>query len=131
MTRLALWGGLVAVGFIVGWMVAGWRFDATLARAEARIEALHKQRIAGEAGSINWKRRCNPMRCKSLLWWSVALLLAGCDDSIRSTTDPCKPPVTIPERWLNDQEIEILWNQDRSELKRCAAKVEALNGRKG
>lgn len=49
MTRLALWGGLVAVGFIVGWMVAGWRFDATLARAEARIEALHKQRIAGEA----------------------------------------------------------------------------------
>ncbi|WP_255731673.1 hypothetical protein [Phaeobacter sp. B1627] len=35
----------------------------------------------------------------------------------------------IPERWLNDREVETLWARDRHALLDCAGKVETLSGR--
>jgi len=63
----------------------------------------------------------------------AALALAGCGGSTAyvDSTDPCKEPVLLPERWLSDQEVELLWARDRRALLDCAGKVEVLNGRKG
>ena len=46
------------------------------------------------------------------------------------TVDPCAAPVIIPDRWLSDREVEILWARDRKELLNCGDKVEALSGRR-
>lgn len=46
------------------------------------------------------------------------------------SADPCGQPVQIPARWVNDQQVEILWAQDRQELLDCGDKVETLSGRK-
>jgi hypothetical protein len=68
---------------------------------------------------------------RTLLLCSVALALTGCGASTPyvETTDPCKAPVTIPDRWLTDQQIELLWALDRRELLDCGGKVEVLSGR--
>lgn len=63
----------------------------------------------------------------------IALLaLTGCAGSTPYTksADPCADPVQLPGGWLNDQQVEILWAQDRKELLNCGAKVEVLSGRK-
>ena len=43
-----------------------------------------------------------------------------------SLTSPCKPPVTLPERDLNDQEIEVQWGRDRSSLRSCGSQLDGL-----
>lgn len=60
-----------------------------------------------------------------------ALVLVGCGGSMPWTksADPCADPVAIPERWLSDREVELLWARDRKELLDCGDKVEALSGR--
>ena len=60
-----------------------------------------------------------------------ALALAGCGGSTASvdSADPCAAPVLIPERWLSDREVEVLWSRDRHELLDCGGKVETLSGR--
>lgn len=47
--RLALWAGLLAGGFAIGWVVAGWKHDAALARAQSRLDALAESRRASLA----------------------------------------------------------------------------------
>ncbi|GAB5433915.1 MAG: hypothetical protein EpisKO_32850 [Epibacterium sp.] len=61
----------------------------------------------------------------------AALGLSACAASTNSvkTSDPCEEPVLIPERWLSDQEVELLWARDRRALLDCAGKVETLTGR--
>lgn len=68
---------------------------------------------------------------RSLLLCLSALALAGCGGSTAfiDDADPCAAPVVLPERWLNDQEVELFWARDRRELLNCAGKVEALSGR--
>jgi hypothetical protein len=63
--------------------------------------------------------------------WIAALALAGCGGLTPSVdgADPCAPPVQIPDRWLSDQEIELLWGRDRRALLNCRDKVETLSGR--
>ena len=61
----------------------------------------------------------------------ILLSLIGCSNtplSIRSAP-PCKKAVLIPDRWINDREIELLWLEDRTELRSCADKVEVLSNR--
>ncbi|MEX0306017.1 MAG: hypothetical protein AB3N12_01410 [Ruegeria sp.] len=36
----------------------------------------------------------------------------------------------LPAVGLNDQQVEVLWSRDRTELLKCGAKVESLSGRK-
>jgi hypothetical protein len=69
---------------------------------------------------------------RNLFLWSAALALAGCGGSTPSIdgADPCAKPVQIPAGWLDDQQIELLWGQDRRALLDCADKVESLSGRK-
>lgn len=61
-----------------------------------------------------------------------ALALAGYGGSTPYVdgADPCDLPVQIPERWLSDREVELLWARDRRELLDCRGKVEVLSGRK-
>ncbi len=61
----------------------------------------------------------------------AALALSACAASTTSvkSTDPCAAPVLLPERWLSDQEVELLWARDRRALLDCGGKVEALSGR--
>ena len=39
---------------------------------------------------------------------------------------PCADPERLPDRGLNDAEIELLWGRDRSALRACGAKQSAL-----
>ena len=68
---------------------------------------------------------------RTLLLLSVALALTGCSGSTPfvEQADPCAKPVQIPEGWLNDQQVELLWAEDRKELLNCGDKVESLSGR--
>ena len=61
----------------------------------------------------------------------AALVLNACAASTTSvkSTDPCAAPVLLPERWLSDREIELLWARDRRALLNCGGKVEVLSGR--
>lgn len=43
-----------------------------------------------------------------------------------SLTQPCGAPVSLPERGLNDQEIEVQWGRDRSSLRSCGSQLEGL-----
>jgi hypothetical protein len=64
----------------------------------------------------------------------TAFLLAGCTGSTKfadvnslaplppELKAPCTSPVKIPERPLNDQEIEEYWGKDRFSLAACRAK---------
>ncbi len=64
-----------------------------------------------------------------------ACLLSACDASMRSAepppsaTLPCPDPVTLPDRALSDQDVEILWGRDRRALLDCGGQVEVLAGR--
>ena len=62
----------------------------------------------------------------------AALALNACAASTTSVknADPCAEPVLLPERWLSDQEVELLWARDRRALLDCGGKVEVLSGRK-
>ncbi len=67
--------------------------------------------------------------CKALL---VCLALASCDSKLvneKLALAPCAVPVTLPDRALNDQEIEVLWGRDRTNLRECAGRVEVISGR--
>lgn len=68
---------------------------------------------------------------RTLLLLSAALALTGCGGltSYVDSADSCAEPVLIPSGWLNDQQIEVLWAQDRRELLNCGDKVETLSGR--
>ncbi len=68
---------------------------------------------------------------RTLLLLSSALVLIGCAGSTLyvKQTDPCSSPVLIPDGWLNDRQIELLWAEDRKELLDCGDKVETLSGR--
>ncbi|OIQ24407.1 MAG: hypothetical protein BM562_18275 [Alphaproteobacteria bacterium MedPE-SWcel] len=61
----------------------------------------------------------------------AVLARTGCFGSTASVdgADPCARPVQIPQRWLNDREVETLWARDRHALLDCAGKVEGLSGR--
>jgi len=37
--------------------------------------------------------------------------------------------VVLPERALNDQEIEVFWGRDRSALRECGTRLEVAAGR--
>ena len=58
--------------------------------------------------------------------------LAGCGGSTRyaEAVEPCAAPVRIPDGWISDQQVELLWSRDRRALLDCTDKVEALSGRK-
>lgn len=78
-----------------------------------------------------WKRSWLRRVILSLLLFSSASGLVGCGDLInRRSTDPCEGPQQLPERWLNDREVEAYWRKDRTNLTLCRDKVEFLNGRK-
>lgn len=68
---------------------------------------------------------------RTLLLLSSALALIGCEGSTPfvKAADPCAKPVQVPERWLTDREVELLWGRDRKELLNCGDKVETLSGR--
>lgn len=61
-------------------------------------------------------------------------LLAGCAASNSaepisappSLTIPCNLPGDLPDRSINDQEIEVLWGRDRSALRECASRHQGL-----
>lgn len=66
---------------------------------------------------------------------TLACLLSGCGGSTfvedaaplpPSLLAPCAAPVALAERALDDREIEILWGRDRSALRECAARHDAL-----
>lgn len=59
----------------------------------------------------------------------ACLFLASCD-STNAKPPPCAGPVQLPERALNDQEIEVLWGRDRSELRTCGNRLRAAIGEK-
>ena len=66
------------------------------------------------------------------LWPLIAALaLTGACSSTAyvESADPCAAPVYVPERWLSDREVTLLWAQDRRELLNCGGKVEVLSGR--
>lgn len=67
-----------------------------------------------------------------LLLYLAVSALTGCGGSTRYTkaVDPCAPPVRIPDGWLSDQQVELLWSRDRRALLDCSDKVETLSGRK-
>jgi hypothetical protein len=44
--------------------------------------------------------------------------------------EPCTAPVRVPDGWLSDQQVEVLWSRDRRALLDCSDKVETLSGRK-
>ncbi len=58
--------------------------------------------------------------------------LAGCGGSMRyaEAVDPCAAPVRIPDGWLSERQVELLWSRDRRALLDCRDKVEVLSGRK-
>jgi len=66
-----------------------------------------------------------------LLLCSAALALSGCAGLTPyvASADRCAEPALIPDQWLSDQQIEVLWAQDRTELLNCGDKVETLSGR--
>lgn len=73
---------------------------------------------------------------RTLLLLTIAWVLAGCSGLIASVStapvigaDPCASPVKLPQRALNDREVELYWGRDRRELLDCRDKVEALSGR--
>jgi hypothetical protein len=39
---------------------------------------------------------------------------------------PCAVPVTLPERALSDQEVEVLWGRDRDGLRACGSRHAGL-----
>ena len=61
-------------------------------------------------------------------------LLAGCagSNSVEpispppSLTLPCKEPSDLPDRSINDQEIEVFWGRDRSALRECTSRHQGL-----
>lgn len=61
----------------------------------------------------------------------LAVALGGCGagPSLIKSADRCARPVTIPDGWLDDAQVERLWRADRLELLKCGDKVEALSGR--
>lgn len=72
---------------------------------------------------------------------AAALILSGCGGLIGSKPDPapeikpapsllqpCAQPVTIPEKDLTDQEIEVMWGRDRRALRVCADRHSGISG---
>ena len=59
-------------------------------------------------------------------------LLSACGASAPADRLPpslladCDPPVILPDRAISDHEIEIWWGRDRSALRACAGRHQAL-----
>ncbi len=65
-----------------------------------------------------------------LLLALACLGLASCGlPSGEAKPPPCALPVELPDRGLNDQEIELLWGRDRSALRDCGRRLEVATGR--
>lgn len=60
----------------------------------------------------------------------ACLALASCA-YVRGEAKPpaCADPTELPDRAINDQEIEVLWGRDRSALRECGDRLEAATGR--
>lgn len=58
----------------------------------------------------------------------LALASSGCVKG-EANPPPCAAPVELPDRALNDQEIEVMWGRDRSALRECGDRLEAATGR--
>lgn len=62
----------------------------------------------------------------------AGFLLSGCVGSILDSDAvevvPCDAPVEIPDRAINDREIEILWGRDRTALRSCGDKFLTQSG---
>jgi hypothetical protein len=64
----------------------------------------------------------------------AASMLTAClgSSSVKPSTVPpslksgCADPVALPDRGLNDAEIELFWGRDRSALRACGSKHNAL-----
>ena len=66
------------------------------------------------------------------------LVLTACEDSIgqskppviagpgETLTEPCKPPIELPNRALTQVEVETLWRQDRANLIACGKQLQTL-----
>ena len=86
-------------------------------------------RPSGTLWPVIW--RIKHMR-NSLL--AFACLLTGCGASTSvevlppppSLIEPCALPVDLPDRALDDREIEIHWGRDRSALRACGGRHAAL-----
>jgi len=60
----------------------------------------------------------------------ACLVLASCGLKIvEAKPPPCADPVALPDRALNDQEIEVMWGRDRSALRECAKRLDVATGR--
>lgn len=61
----------------------------------------------------------------------ACLAAASCaSSSARPAVPPCEAPVALPDRALDDREIEVLWGRDRDALRTCGARLDALIGGK-
>jgi len=43
-----------------------------------------------------------------------------------SALEPCAVPQALPQRALNDQEVELYWGRDRDALRSCGSRHAAL-----
>jgi len=68
---------------------------------------------------------------------AALLALAACSGSIKSAeidvappgaalTEPCSPPVALPDRALTQAEVEVRWARDRVDLLDCGKRHAAL-----
>ncbi len=71
------------------------------------------------------------MRNLSILM--LVCLLPGCAAStyvepapVTEAEEMCEGPTELPNRALNDAEIEVYWGRDRTNLRICKAQVDAL-----
>lgn len=56
----------------------------------------------------------------------ACLAAASCASThTRPAVAPCDAPVTLPDRALSDQSIEIYWGRDRDALRTCGKRLEA------
>ena len=83
----------------------------------------------------HWRMRRMLTLCKAAL---ACLALASCGSTAGEVIAPppqasmlvaCAPPVALPDRALDDREIEVFWGRDRTALRECGARHEALAAR--
>lgn len=68
-----------------------------------------------------------------LICLAFACLAAGCaptPPTSEPAVAPCDPPVTVPDRDLTAGDMLTLWHRDRTALRICGARVDALIGAK-
>jgi hypothetical protein len=65
---------------------------------------------------------------RTLLTIAAVSLLNACGGStyVEPVIVPCEDPQDLGDGALTDQQIEILWGRDRTNLRNCADKINAL-----